>query len=132
MPKQHKKGNGKPPRKPPCLLKATLKAGKKKKEPKKQKTPEEIRNAKSHKNGNLNQWDPEQLKIVRQMWDAQQNPRHKGKRWLICGLHKLMGIPNSTLRYYLLKSTDSTNSLKFSSHQSCIVPVNTLMLPTNL
>ena len=43
MPKQCNKGNGKPPRKPPHVLKATPKAGKKKKESKKQKTPEEIR-----------------------------------------------------------------------------------------
>ena len=102
MPKQCKKGNGKPPRKLPHLLKATPKAGKKKKEPKKQKMPEEIRDARSHKNCSLNQWDPEQMKVAKQMLDAQQKPRYKGKRWSICGLHKLTGIPNSTLRYIFI------------------------------
>ena len=106
MPKQQKGHNDKPPKKPlkkmpKKQLKATPKLAKKpkKKELKKQKTPEELHDAKSHKNRNLNQWDPEQLKVTRKLWDAQQKPRYIGKIWLICGLHKLRGIPHSTLRY---------------------------------
>ena len=99
MPKQCKNSDGKPPRKParkpPHPPKAAPKAGKKTKtkEPKKQKTPEEVRDTKSHKNCNLNQLDPDQMKVAKEMWDEQQKLGYKGKRWSIRALHKLTGIP---------------------------------------
>ena len=58
----------------------------------------ELRDKKSHKGGELNNWDPAQLPIAHELWKKQQEPGYTGKHYSICGLHRLTGIPYATLR----------------------------------
>ena len=58
----------------------------------------ELRDKKSHKGGELNNWDPVQFPIACELWKKQQEPGYTGKHFSICGLHWLTGIPYGTLR----------------------------------
>ena len=71
--------------------------------PKQKKTDEklsleELRDKRSHKGGELNNWDPAQLPIAHDLWKKHQEPGHTGKHYSICGLHWLTGIPYGKLR----------------------------------
>ena len=71
--------------------------------PKQKKTdkklsPEEIRDKRFHKGGELNNWDPTQLPIAHDLWQKQEEPGYTSKCYSICGLHWLTGIPYGTLR----------------------------------
>ena len=59
---------------------------------------EEGRDERSHKGGELNNWDPVQLPIAHELWKRQQEPGYTSKCYSICGLHHLTGIPYGTLR----------------------------------
>ena len=61
-------------------------------------SPEELRDKRSHKGGELNNWDPGQLPIAHELWKKQQELGYTGKRYSICGQHRLTGIPYATLR----------------------------------
>ena len=41
---------------------------------------------------------PKRTHMCKKIWKEQQKPGFKGKHYSICGLHKLTGISNSTLR----------------------------------
>ena len=70
----------------------------KKKQTDEKPSPEELRDKRSHRGGELNNWDPAQLPIARELWKKQQEPGYTGKHYSICGLHWLTGIPYGTLR----------------------------------
>ena len=78
--------------------KQTPRQTQKKKKTDKKPSPEELRDKKSHKGGELNTWDPAQLSIARELWKMQQEPGYTGKRYSIHGLQRLTGIPYATLR----------------------------------
>ena len=61
-------------------------------------SPEELRDKRSHRGGELNNWDPAQLPIACELWKKRQEPGYTGKHYSICGLHRLTGIPYATLR----------------------------------
>ena len=61
-------------------------------------SPEELRDKRSHKGRELNNWDPVQLPIAHELWKRQQEQGYTGKHYSICGLHHLTGIPYGTLR----------------------------------
>ena len=61
-------------------------------------SPEELRDKRSHKGGELNNWDSVQLPIAHELWKKQQEPGYTSKPASICGLHWLTGIPYRTLR----------------------------------
>ena len=65
----------------------------KKKKTEEKPSPEELRDKKSHKRGELNNWDPAQLLIACELWKKQQEPGYTGKCYSIRGLHQLTGIP---------------------------------------
>ena len=58
----------------------------------------ELRDKKSHKGGELNNWDPVQLPIACELWKKQQEPGYTCKLYSIHGLHQLTGIQYGTLR----------------------------------
>ena len=70
----------------------------KKKKTDEKPSPEELRDKRSHKGGELNIWDPAQLPIAHELWKKQQEPGYTVKRYSIRGLHHLTGIPYATLR----------------------------------
>ena len=70
----------------------------KKKKTDEKPSPEELRDKRSHRGGELNNWDPAQLPIACELWKKQQEPGYTGKHYSICGLHWLTGIPYATLR----------------------------------
>ena len=70
----------------------------KKKKTDKNPSPEELRDKRSHRGGELNNWNPVQLPIAHELWKMQQEPGYTGKCYSICGLHQLTGIPYATLR----------------------------------
>ena len=70
----------------------------KKKKTDKKPSPEKLRDKRSHRGGELNNWDPAQLSIACELWKKQQEPGYTGKCYSIHGLHRLTGIPYTTLR----------------------------------
>ena len=46
---------------------------------KKKLSPEELYDRKSHKDGNLNEWDLVQLPVARKLWKDQKQPGYTGK-----------------------------------------------------
>ena len=50
----------------------------KKKDGKQKLSPEELCDRKSHKDGNLNEWDPAQLPVARKLWEEQKQPGYTG------------------------------------------------------
>ena len=83
---------------PKKTSKQTPRQTQKKKKTDEKPSPEELRDKRSHKGGELNTWDPAQLPIARELWKKQQEPGYTGKHYSICGLHQLTGIPYATLR----------------------------------
>ena len=78
--------------------KQTPRQTQKKKKTDEKSSPEELRDRRSHKGGELNTWDPAQLPIAHELWKKQQEPGYTGKHYSIRGLHRLTGIPYTTLR----------------------------------
>ena len=78
--------------------KQTSQQTQKKKKTDKKPSAGELRDKRSHRGGQLNNWDPAQLPIALKLWKKQQKPGYTGKHYSICGLHRLTGIPYATLR----------------------------------
>ena len=83
---------------PKKTSKQTPRQTQKKKKTDEKPSPEELRDKRSHKGGELNTWDPAQLPIAHELWKKQQEPGYTGKHYSIRGLHRLTGIPYATLR----------------------------------
>ena len=98
MGKQRKKQNDSKKSNKNSKPKQTPKQTGKKKQTAEKPSPDELRDMRSHKGGELNKWDPAQLPIARELWRKQQEPGYTGKRYSIHGLHRLTGIPYGTLR----------------------------------